>query len=54
MPVLGRVDSRRGGRAGQAEDPLRVGVHEQVRRLVVEREAFEVIQLVGGGPGGMI
>jgi hypothetical protein len=41
----------RAKRAGQAEDALRIAVREQVSRLVVELEAGQVLQAVGGRPG---
>jgi hypothetical protein len=46
--------SRRGGRVGEAEDTLGVAVQEQVRCLVIEAEAGEVLRAVGRVPGRVI
>jgi len=49
-----RLISPRAGRAGKAEDPVRVAVQEQLGGLVVELEASEVGQAVRGGPGRVV
>src|SRR5215469_16852421 len=51
-----RAGSRRprSGDGGQVEDAFGVAVQEQLGGLVVELEAGEAGQAVGGGPGGVV